>query len=311
MSFSSKVKNEILADFPKKQHCRIAEIFALINICGHIAVNYGNISIKVQTENIMVAQRFYLLIKNTFGIISETALKKGTQNNLYSIVINNSAYAQKILSEIGMLSEYDGKKYIADYIEPSVIEKVCCKKSYIKAAFLAGGSISAPEKTYHMEFVNSSYRHSIEFQNMVNYFEADAKVVERKGHYIVYVKDSERITDLLSAMGAIDSVMELENLRIIKDMRNKVNRIVNCETANLNKTISASVKQIEDINYIQQTIGIQKLPELLQEIAQIRLMYPEASLKELGEMLSPKVGKSGVNHRLKKITEIAERLKQN
>ncbi len=311
MSFSSEVKKEILLNLPKKNHCCIAEISAFINICGHIATNYDNIRIGMQTENILVAQRFYLLVKNTFGIISEVSVRKNNKNSIYMVAINNNIEAEKILSALGILTEYDGNKYISDYIVPMAVEKLCCKKSYIRAAFLASGSISDPEKTYHMEFVNTSYIHSIEFQNMINYFNVDAKVVERKGHYVVYIKEGEKISNILSAIGASNSFMKLENLRIIKDMRNNVNRIVNCETANLSKTISASVKQINDINYIQEVMMIDKLPESLREIAQIRLMYPDATLKELGEMLTPSIGKSGVNHRLKKISEIAEKLKEN
>ncbi len=292
MSFSSKVKNEISNLFSTK-HCNLAEISAIINICGHIIVRYGIINIMVQTENVIVAKKYFQLIKKSLTAHTEVSIKKNNQSNsiLYTILIKN----------INTLN----------LIEPINIKKVCCKRAYIRGAFLISGSLNNPEKTYHLEFVNNDYKHSIELKELINYFDMDAKIIERKGHYTVYLKDGEKIVDLLNIIGAHVSLMDLENLRIIKDMRNNVNRQVNCETANLNKTINASIRQLEDIEYIQNTIGLNSLPKLLQDIAVKRLMFPEASLKELGEMLSPGISKSGVNHRLKKISNIAENIKEN
>jgi DNA-binding protein WhiA len=187
---------------------------------------------------------------------------------------------------------------------------VCCKKSFLRAAFLTGGSLSDPEKTYHLE-ISTHNPVSIEIiKKLLKEYDIYIKTITRKGNEVAYIKEGENIVDFLNIIGAHAALMELENVRILKDMRNSVNRIVNCETANLEKTVNASVRQMENIKYIQSTIGISNLPENLIEIANIRIENGEASLKELGEMLNPKLGKSGVNHRLRKLDEIAEKIKE-
>lgn len=311
MSFSSDVKNEIAVNFSPARHCNIAEIAAIINMCGHIIIYCGVVNIKVQTENIVTAQKYFTLIKNTFNICADVSVRKNhlNSNNICTVIIRKKAEA--VLISTGIFTNRSGRNYISSSINPLIVKNVCCKRAYIKGAFLSGGSLSNPEKTYHLEFVNNSYQHSIDLKNIIKYFDIDVKIIERKGHFIVYLKDGEKIVDLLNIIGAHMSLMNLENVRILKDMRNNVNRIVNCETANLSKTVYASIKQLEDIRYIQNTVGLDNLPKLLKDVADKRLMFPEASLKELGQMLSPTIGKSGVNHRLKKISSIAERIREN
>lgn len=174
---------------------------------------------------------------------------------------------------------------------------------------MSAGSMSDPEKSYHFEIVCTTEKKAEQLMEIINSFDIDAKIVSRKKNYVVYVKEGAQIVDMLNIMEAHVALMNLENVRILKEMRNSVNRQVNCETANINKTVNAAVKQIEDINYIQETVGLESLPENLQEIAEVRLKYPEAALKELGTFLEPPVGKSGVNHRLRKICEIAETMR--
>lgn len=171
--------------------------------------------------------------------------------------------------------------------------------------------MSNPEKSYHLEIVCAARKKAEQLKIIISSFGVDAKIVIRKKSYVVYLKEGAQIVTLLNVMEAPVALMELENIRILKDMRNTVNRKVNCETANINKTVSAAVKQIEDITYIRDTIGLHKLPEGLEEISRIRLEYPEATLKELGDLLSVPVGKSGVNHRLRKLGNIAEKLREN
>ena len=171
---------------------------------------------------------------------------------------------------------------------------------------MAAGSISAPEKFYHFEIVCTTVEKAEQLKNIIATFDMDAKIVMRKKYYVVYIKEGDQIVDMLNVMEAPVALMEFENIRIVKDMRNSVNRQVNCETANINKTVSAAVKQIEDITYIRDTIGFDGLPENLLEVAKARLDKPEATLKELGELLDPPVGKSGVNHRLRKLSILAE-----
>ena len=175
---------------------------------------------------------------------------------------------------------------------------------------MAAGSVNNPEKSYHIEIVCGSKSKAEQIKDIINSFGLESKVINRKKSYVVYLKEGAQIVDLLNIMEAPVALMELENVRILKEMRNSVNRMVNCETANINKTVSAAVKQTEDIQFIHNTMGLNKLPDNLREIAEVRLAYPNATLKELGDLLSVPLGKSGVNHRLRKLSEIAEKLKE-
>ena len=189
--------------------------------------------------------------------------------------------------------------------------QACCRRSFIRGAFLAAGSISDPEKFYHFEIVCPSQDRAEQVQNIIRTFGIEAKMVTRKKYFVVYIKEGSQIVDILNVMEAPLALMELENIRIVRGMRGQVNRQVNCETANINKTVSAAVRQMEDIIYIRDTIGLHRLPENLEEIASLRLARPDASLKELGEALDSPVGKSGVNHRLRKLSAIAKELREN
>ena len=190
-----------------------------------------------------------------------------------------------------------------------ILQNTCCKRAFIRGAFLAGGSMSDPNKSYHFEIVCHTLDQGKQLQSVMQSFDTDAKIVERKGHYVVYLKEGSQIVDMLNVMEAYVALMNLENVRILKEVRNTINRKVNCETANINKTVNAAVKQVEDIELIRERIGLDNLPDNLREMALLRLEYPEATLKELGNYLEPPVGKSGVNHRLRKLSAIAEDLK--
>ena len=200
--------------------------------------------------------------------------------------------------------------YLNTDIWVKIVQQPCCRRAFIRGAFLASGSISDPEKFYHLEMVASSQMKAEQLRDIVNTFAMEAKIVTRKKYFVVYLKEGNQIVDLLNIMEAYVSLMELENVRILKEMRNSINRQVNCETANIHKTVSAAVSQIEAIEYIRDTIGLDGLPEGLEEIARRRLEQPEATLKELGAALDPPVGKSGVNHRLRKLKTIADSLRK-
>ncbi|NTV89936.1 MAG: DNA-binding protein WhiA, partial [Clostridiales bacterium] len=185
-------------------------------------------------------------------------------------------------------------------------KRICCRKAFLRGAFLSGGAISDPEKTYHFEITARSPNVANDIKRMLASFHLNAKIILRKGSYVSYLKEGENIVDFLNIVGAHTALMELENVRILKGMRNSVNRMVNCETANLEKTVNASVRQMDNIRYLIDNNMLGKLPENLREIAELRLSYNEASLIELGQLMSPALGKSGVNHRLRKIDLIAE-----
>ncbi len=183
------------------------------------------------------------------------------------------------------------------------------RKEYLMAMFLDSGSVSNPEKFYHLEFVCENRREAEELGSIMESFGISPKITERKHHFIVYLKDSEAISSMLSVLSAHQSMMKFENIRILKEMRENIQRQVNCETANISKTVSASVRQTKDIEYIDSVLGIEKLPENLREIARLRLERPSATLRELSEELSEDIGKSGINHRLRRISDIAEELR--
>jgi len=306
VSFSSEVKKELCTLPGSGRHCDIAELAGIINTCG----SFTSTRLKVQTENPAVAKKCFTLLKRTFNISSEVSM--GTQTlkraKIYCLYTDDALQTDKVLRATGLLSI---KPEPWKHLNPMVVRGVCCKRSYVRGAFLAGGSVSDPEKGYHMEFVNTKESLAHALMTLLNQMQLNAKLIQRKSYYVVYLKEGANIVDLLNIMGAHKSLLDLENLRIIKDMRNSVNRIVNCETANINKVVAAAVAQIEDIEYIERTRGISSLPEQLEEVARVRLANPEASLKEIATMLGSTVGKSGVNHRLRKLSEIANNLRDS
>lgn len=316
MSFSSKTKGELARIYSNNYCCQLAELAALIRMSGTLQLVDGGkkLNIKLTTENAAIARKLFKLFKTLFNIHIEVMIRRNLRlrkNNHYLMVVTNKMGSSMILEKVGILDK-EADSYNIHYKVPmELLEKRCCKRSYLRGAFLGGGSVSDPEKTYHLEFVSHSLIHSESLRDLINSFGLNAKIVERKGNYVIYLKEGDQVVDLLNIIGAHSALLNLENIRIYKQMRNDVNRIVNCETANLGKIVDAAIRQIDNIKYIEGTIGLEKLPANLQEIAQLRLGNPEASLKELGNMLNPPIGKSGVNHRFRKIEEIANNLKED
>jgi len=311
MSFSAQVKNELCGRFGDR-HCSIAEIAAIINTCGEI-YHDGSVScVSIQTENPGVAKKYFTLVKKTFNINCEVSIRSSKylkKSRQYCLSVRDARNAGRLLHAAGFIDKQNKLTVAKKILNEMVVKSDCCLRAYIRGSFISGGSLNNPEKTYHMEFVNGDRILCLELLRIINSFGLNAKLIERKGHYVAYVKEGENIVDLLNVMGAYQSLMKLENIRIVKDMRNSVNRMVNCETANINKTVSASVKQARDIQYISDNVGLGYLSPQLEDVARLRIQYPEASLNEIGRMLTPQVGKSGVNHRLRRITRIAEDLR--
>ena len=279
MSFSSDVKIELAKQYSKHKHCQVAELAAMIMQEGRITTNPW--SLTFETDNPKLMEKYAILMRAAFEIDISTPV--------------NEVDCQRIVAAIQSL----------------FLEKTCCKRAFIRGAFMASGSMSDPNKAYHFEIVCRSPEQASRLQELMREFETEAKIVERKNHYVVYLKDGSQIVDMLNVMEAYVSLMNLENVRILKEMRNSVNRKVNCETANIGKTVTAAVKQIADIELIRDTEGLDSLPLPLREMAQIRLDYPEAPLKDLGQYLNPPVGKSGINHRLRKIAALAEAIRES
>ena len=313
MSFSGNVKEELSEHWSSARHCQIAELAAILGLCGSIIINSRNeYRVKVHTENKAVARKVFTLIKKTFNIESDISIRRNIQKQSvsYSVVVKQHQDALRVLQAVKLIDEHlDGFEEVR-IVNPIVVQQTCCKRAFIRGAFLAAGSMSDPKKAYHFEIVCAAVPMAEQIQELMSNFSMDAKIVQRKKSYVVYLKEGSQIVDILNIMEAHVSLMELENVRILKEMRNTVNRKVNCETANLNKTVSAAVKQLEDITYLRDTIGLEKLSEGLEEVALARLSHPDASLKELGALLSPPVGKSGVNHRLRKLGDLAEKVRK-
>lgn len=310
MSFSRDVKEELSMHIPQARHCQIAEIAAIIMYCGHVKITAkDHFSIRVQTENLYVARKLFTLLQKTFKIETENVVRRSENKKrlvTYVVYVQDARrvlMAAKLLDSNLQLIENPPLKHNV------IVQNDCCRRAFLRGAFLAAGSISDPHRFYHYEIVCQTSWKAEQLAGLIRSFEIDAKIVKRNNHYVVYVKEGSHIVSLLGLMEANVSLLNLENIRILKEMRNSVNRQVNCEAANINKTVNAAVKQIDDITYIRDTIGLEALSEGLEEIAGLRLQYPEATLKELGMMLSPQVGKSGVNHRLRKLSNLAEELR--
>ena len=313
MSFSGRVREELAGNISTARHCQIAELAAFIGLCGTIIFNrFDRCSIKIHSENFLVARKVFTLIEKTFNIKVDVSIRRNIkrQNATYSVVVRQHEDAVRILQAVKMIG--GNADYISDIrpFSPLVLQQTCCRRAFLRGAFQASGSMSDPSKSYHFEIVCDSQAAAGQIQEIMDGFGLDAKIVQRKKDYVVYLKEGSRIVDVLNVMEAHIALMELENVRILKEMRNTVNRKVNCETANINKTVSAAVKQVEDITYLRDTVGFEHLPDNLAEAALARLEHPDATLKELGETLDPPVGKSGINHRLRRLSEMAEKVKQ-
>ena len=313
MSFSSQIKEELSRQVAPARHCQIAEIAAILSLCGRIQISGDDhYSIKIHTENVTVARKCFTLLKKTFNIITDISIRRNAhlgKNRIYSVAVKQHEDALRILKATKLLTEDGEIGENLNVVGNVVVQNPCCRRAFLRGAFLASGSISDPEKSYHFEIVCATEEKAKQIQSIMATFDIEAKIVVRKKYYVAYIKEGNQIVDILNVMEAHLSLMELENIRIVKEMRSNVNRQVNCETANINKTVSAAMKQISDIEYIRDTIGFESLPPGLAEIARVRLEKPEATLKELGEELVPPVGKSGVNHRLRKLCETAEHLR--
>lgn len=312
MSFSSQVKKELVGMPVNARHCMIAEIGALILMSGEVKQENDHWYIRFTTENAAVARKYFTLIEKAFNINTEVVLKtnKNKTRECYILDIKSSEDAKRILLATTILKHEENNFILRFYMDQMIVQSMCCKRAYLRGAFLGAGSVSDPEKGYHLEFVSPTLEHAEYLKETMHTLEMDAKIVSRKNNYVVYLKEGSQIVDLLNIMGAHIALMELENIRIVKEVRNNVNRLVNCETANLKKTVSAAVRQVQDIEYLQKTMGLSSLPDNLEEIARYRLEYPSATLKELGELLCPPVGKSGVNHRLRKLSELADQMRE-
>ena len=334
MSFSGEVKEELMKHTPPARHCQLAELASILHFCGSHTAAEGSNNLQneekksifnvekllIQAENEAVIRKCFTLLKKTFNIntsVNEKRVGKsgkagagtGAKPRAYEIELTDPSQIKQILQATKFM---DGEGHLRDMKAPVsaiLIKNSCCQRAFLRGAFLASGSMSDPGKSYHLEIVCTNLFQAEQIQSILLAFEVEARIVQRKKYQVVYMKDGTGISDFLNIVEAHVSLMNFENFRIVKEMRNSVNRRVNCETANIGKTVSASTRQAEDILLLQQKYGFENLPESLREMAEVRLAYPDAPLRELGEYLDPPVGKSGVNHRLRKLGELADKVR--
>lgn len=307
MSYASEVKKELTTLEVHREHAK-AELTALIRMSGSVSIYNQKLILNIQTENAAIARRMYSLLKDHYGTEGELLVRrkmKLKKNNIYIVRVKQGV--KELLFDLDI---FDGLHF-KTHISKEIMENDQKQRSYLRGAFLAGGSVNSPETSrYHLEIYSNYEDHNQDICTIMNKFDLNARTIDRRNGYITYLKEAEKIADFLALIGAHNSMMKFEDIRIVRDMRNSVNRLVNCENANMNKTIDAAARQIANIQFISSTVGLDKLPEKLREIAVLRIENPDVSLKELGEMVpSGLISKSGINHRLRKINEYAEKLR--
>jgi DNA-binding protein WhiA len=280
--------------------CDKAEVLGVLRMSGAIVIRGMNIGIHFSTENAALARRVLQILKNNYQVQTEVVITRSRRlkkNNRYQVRVLPAPQVSIAMNELQLLS-------MESDLKNPLLNKQCCKRAFLRGAYLGGGSISRPSSDYHLEMVTGNEDFARSIIKVMHTFSMKAKLTDRKNDYIVYLKDGESITNFLRVIGAHNSMMELENVRVLKEMRNNVNRRVNCETANLGKVVKAAVRQVNCIKFIDEHMGLSELPQALQDTARLRLEYPDASLNELVEY-SGGIGKSGINHRLKKLQEMA------
>ena len=305
MSFASDVKKELtMLEITKAPNAK-AELSALLRMNGALGLNNMQWTLNVQTENAATARRILTLLQQFYDVESEISVRrqmKLKKNNVYIVRIN-----QDVSELLNDLHIFESGEITATVSEDWLADEGMIR-SYLRGAFLAAGSVNNPETSrYHLEIYSLYIEQAEQLARLIDQFGMKPKVVERRSGYIVYLKESEKIVDLLNLMGATVAMLKFEDIRIMRDMRNSVNRLVNAENANIDKTVSASQKQVQDIEFLDEEIGLDRLPIKLREIAEIRLAHRDDPLSELGQYVhSGQITKSGVNHRLRKISELAE-----
>jgi cell division protein WhiA len=309
MSFTSEVKNE-LTRINRDKKCQLAELLAIIRIDGSIQIINKELAVRIKLFHGDLARRIYLLIKNTYGLLIEIIVKrcnKFSNQKSYELVLPPQKGIKELLNELGLL---DSKNNLIFRINDRLIEDMECKKAFIRGAFLGGGSVNAPEGECHLEFRCEQNNFALDLFNILKKFKLDGSITKHKGKSVIYFKNFAEVATILNIIGAHQALLKMENIRVVKEVKNNVNRSVNCETANLEKTVRAAIHQLDNIKFIEKNIGLNKLSRGLNEIALLRINNPYASLQELGQLAEPPLSKSAVNHRLRRINMIAEKIRR-
>lgn len=310
MTFTAEAKKECVR-LPLQQECCIfSELAAFIRLNGVLELGgLGKLGISMSTENPATARRVYRLLKTSTDLPTKVYVRRKVRlrkNYTYMVSIRPSPATHDLLINLGMM---DDNYAIIPGIASKFMAEQCCRRSYLRGCFLASGAVSEPQRgRYHCEILTHDDIHKEDLIKLSKMEEIEWHEIVRKTSTVLYLKDSQQITNFLTIVGAISAALGYENARVYRDVRNRVNRLVNSETANMNKTLHAAWRQTSKIRQIKDTVGLHNLPKGLQEIAELRLNNPECSLVELAAMLSRPLSKSAVNYRLRKIEEFADEI---
>ncbi|HUW65420.1 MAG TPA: DNA-binding protein WhiA [Spirochaetia bacterium] len=309
MSFSALTKSELARVGSTSACCRKAELAALVSLAGRLEIaGDRRLCLAVVTPSAAVARKTFTLFKECAGLSAEVQVYKGARlhkNNLYRVRLPECAQPRLVLAGLGLL---DRSGLLSQTCPARLTGRDCCRRAYLRGAFLAAGSVSNPAGDYHLEIVTNSARKARDVSALMRRFGLKALGCPRKGRHVVYLKESESIAAFLKLAGAHTAFLEFENARVLRGVKGDVNRVVNCETANLNRTVEASLRQLESIGQLDEILGLRRLPPALRVIAALRVENPDASLQELGEMMEPQISKSAVNHRLRRLEQLAAKL---
>jgi len=312
MGFSTDVKSEMLRETTKEECCAKAELCAFFMMAGSVSLKgFKSYALTVSSENAAVVRYGFTQLRQFLGLAPELRTAKTTQLGEH-VKYQMTLEGEDAVKAMEWLDMRDSESFLGIRREPSqaILEKDCCRRAYIRGAFLSNGWVNMPEKAYHLEFAVQDERHAEILVEILRDFEIHAKAVLRKTQWVVYVKDYEQLSSALGLLGAFNAYMSLENVHILKDLHNNVNRQMNCDDSNTNKTAKAATSQIADIEYIIAHGGLEQMPKPLQQAAEVRINYPFSNLAELGELLDPPIGKSGVNNRLRRLAAFAQQLRE-
>ncbi|MGI6604711.1 MAG: DNA-binding protein WhiA [bacterium] len=304
-TFSLRVKKELSRLEPEQSCCVESQLLGLLRAAAVLEAGKEGLRLLATTESAAVARCLYRLLKacSNLEVLVSGRRRRMHRHTLYMVELSAQEGIKAFLEHLGFLNLGNTP------VQSVVPQQECCRKAYLRGFFLGAGSISNPKRAYHLELVTGNRIHASHLIRLLRSFRLRARRVERKGRHVVYLKEGDEIASFLTLVGAVRTRLDFENIRVLKGMRNQVNRLVNCETANMTKAVDAAVRQVESIRYLVERVGFDALPPPLREIARLRLEFPEATLRELGAYLTPPLGKSGVNHRLRRLEELAERLR--
>lgn len=307
MSFSNQVKEELAREIPEKACCRRAELAALVHVNGRIARSDAEqLELVVQAEQAGTARKVYTLVKSVYGLQTTVQAENRRRFKKTRIYEVHAIISKRDLDLWQRMQSLNAASNRRKRLDAALIRRNCCKRSYLRGIFLSRGFINRPEGEYHLEIILQELPLAKEIQRLLSKFNLSTRIVERKKNLVLYIKEGEQIVDFLRVVGAHKALLDFENVRILKSMCNSINRQVNCETANLAKTVDASVRQVELINRLVELKGWGFFPSQLRDLARARIEYPDKSLKELGDLLDPPLSKSGAAYRMRKLEQWAE-----